>query len=181
MEIQKLYINLNSCLIDLQNNQKHQNAQLSRCNDYYNCVRINSHLVEQYKRLSPEISRNFDNQHFDINALSQNFKQIEAINIKIHDLQHAMPEIRKYLNTEAENIELERQQLATDLHFKLMDETEEWIDSVLYELDRKKQERINRIEKWKSAGKAILKFIGKVVGFFFTLLWRMINGKEEKS
>ena len=178
MEIPKLYINLNNCLIDLQNNQKNQNAQVGRCRDYYNCVHVNSHLVEQYQKLSPEISRNFVNQHFDINTLSHNFQRLETIDLKIRDLQHTMPEIRKYMKTDAANIEVVMQQYVNDLHFDLMDETEDWIDNIIHEFERIKQERIDKIEKWKSAGKAILKYAAIVIGFFFTFLWRMINGKK---
>jgi len=168
MEIIKLYINLNNCKNDLQNNQKHRKTQASLCNDYYNCVQTNSHLVEQYKRLSPEISRNFINQHFDINTLSHNIERLETIDIKIRDLQNSLPEIRKYMKAETTDIELVIRQFANDLFFDQMGEAEEWIDSVIHELERRKQERIDRNEQWKSAGIAVIKNSA-------SFLWRTIN------
>ena len=178
MEIIKLYINLNNSLIDLQKNQKHQNAKTNQCNDYFNCVKNNSYLVEQYKKLSPEITRNFVNQHFDINTLSNNFNRLETIDTKIRDLQRSMPEISKYMKTESANIESLKRQYANDLHFGLMNEAEDWIDSILHELERIKQERIDKKEKWKSAGKAIFKYAAMGIVFFFTFLWRMVNKKD---
>jgi len=181
MEITKLYIDLNNCLIDLQNNQKHQNAQASRCDDYYNCVHRNAHLVGQYKKLEPEIARNFVRQQFDVNTLSSDFKRLESIDVKLRDLQRTMPEIRKYMKTEAENIELGIQPFADNLNFERMDETEDWIDGIIYELERIKQERKDNIERWKSAGITILKYAGIVIVFFFTFLWRMINSGNNDS
>ena len=157
MDIRNLYIDLSACIIDLQTNQKHQKAQARRCNDYYNCVQNNSCLVERYKRLLPEISQDFVNQSFDVIALSHNFEHLETIDLKIRDLQSSMPEIKKYLKTESTEIGLVIQQFANDLHFDQMDEAEEWIDSVLNELDRRKQERFDTIEQWKSTGRAVLK------------------------
>ena len=177
MEIIKLYINLNTCLVDLQNNQNQQNVLADQCDDYFNCVKRNSHLIEQYKSLSPEILNNFVNQDFDINELSLNFERFEAIDLKIRKLLYFMPEIRNYMKTESANIELEVQHLANDLNFEQMDDAEEWLDSVSYELERRKQERIDNMEKWKSAGKAVLKYAAIVIGLFFTFLWRMIDRK----
>ena len=178
MEIIKLYIDLNNCLIDLHNNKKHQNAQASRCDDYYNCVHRNAHLVGQYKKLEPEISRNFVRKQFDVNKLSSDFERLENINSKIQDLQRSMPEIRKYMTTEAANIELTMKQFANDLNFAQMDDAEEWIDGVFYELERIKQERIDKKEKWKSAVMAIFKYAAIAIGFFFTFLWRIVNDKK---
>ena len=177
MEIINLYVNLNACFIEMQNNQKHQKAQVGRCDDYYNCVQSYSHLVEQYKSLSPEISRNFVSQRFDVNTLSHNFVRLETIDLKIRDLQHKMPEIRKYMIKEATNIESVVRQFDNDLLFERMDEAETWIDSILHELERIKLDRINKSERWKSAIKAIFKFAAAVIVAFFSFLWKMINKK----
>jgi len=170
MEIIKLYINLNACKIDLQNNQKHQRAKTGRCKDYYNCVQANAHLVEQNKRLSPEICSNLFNQHFDVQTLTNNFKQLETIGSKICDLKRSMPEIRKYMKTESGNIESGIQQIENNLNFELMDEAESWIDSVSSELERLKQEHIEKIEQWKSTGRAVVKNTA-------TFFWNVINQK----
>ena len=175
MKVIKQYINLNNCLIDLQNNQKHLNEQAGRCDDYYHCVQQNVHLVEQYKRLSTEISRDFVKQHFDIDTLSHNFNRLETIDSKIRDLQHAMPEIRKYMKSESENIESGMKQMANDLNFELMEEAEEWIDGILYELAEIKQERYEKMEQWKSAGKAVVKNTASAIGTVSSFLWRTIN------
>ena len=177
MEIIKLYYNLSTCQIDLQNNQKHRKAQTNRCADYYNCALVNTHLVEQYQNLSSEISQNILNQHFDTNELSNNFRKVETISSKIRDLQRSMPEIRKYIKKEAQNIELGVQQIANNLDFELMDEAEEWIDSVFCELERLKQERIEKIEHWKSTGKAVVKNTATAVGAVSSFLWKAINQK----
>ena len=177
MEIRNLYINLNACLIDLQNNQRQQKMQAGRCDDYFNCVQTNAHLIDQHERLSPEISRDFVNQHFDLNTLSSNFKRIETTDLKIRDLQHNMPEIRKFLKTQAQNIELGLQQIASNLNFEQLDEAEEWIDSVFNELERIKQERIDKREQWKSTGKAVVKNTANAIGAVSSFLWKMTNQK----
>ena len=168
MEIRKFYIDLSACQIDLQNNQKHQKAQTRLCNEYFNCVQINSELIEQYKSLTTEISRNFVTQEFDADTLAKNFKRLKTIDFKIRDLQNSMPEIRKYLKAESTDIEIVIQQFANDMYFDQMDEAEEWIDSVLHELERRKQERIDNIEQWKSTGRAVLKNSAN-------FLWRTIS------
>ena len=175
MEITNLYINLNNCLIDLQNNQKQQKTQIGRCNDYFSCVQINSYLVEQYKSLPHEICRNIANQRFDINSLSNNFKRLETIDFKIRDLQNKTPEIKKYFKQEAGNIEMTLHQFANDLSFDQLNEAEEWVDSVFYELERRKQERIDKMEQWKSAFKSIFKYAGIAIVAVFAFLWRMVN------
>ena len=168
MEIIKLYINMNSSLIELRDNQKRKKALATNCTDYYNCVQANSRLVEQYKTLSPEISHIFVHQRFDVNTLKQNFEQLEAIDLKIRELQRKMPEIQKYLKTDSANIESVIRQFVNDLYFDQMDEVEEWIDSVFNELTRRIQERIDRNERWKSTGKAVIKNSAN-------FLWKTVN------
>lgn len=177
MKITQLYNNLNAHLIDLQDNQERKQVQVDQCNDYFYCVKRNSHLVDQYKMLSNEISQNFIYQHFDTNTLSFNFKRLETIDSKIHDLQSSLPDIRRYMKNESGTIEQGMLQYANDLNFERMNDTEQWIDSILYDLERIKQERRDNIEKWKSVGKAIIKFVAVAVGSVFKFFWKMINNK----
>jgi len=163
MEIVKLYIELNKCQIDLENNQKQKNVQNKQCNDYFDCVQNNSHLIERYERLLHEISRDFVHQRFDVNTLSHNFERLEIIDSKIRDLQNSMSEIRKFMKSESSDIESTMRQFFNDLYFDQMDEAEEWIDSVFLELARRKQERVENLEQFKSAGRAVASFLWKTI------------------